>query len=262
MVVRDLPVADHHVMREYSAHGLGEPAADRFVGYRERFPRTRSAGIELLERLVEEVQRRSRAVGLEVGPRPIAFQRVRPLRNLPLEGHGPRKNALGQVDLDARSRCLDVAVHVDQARKRRRPKPSDRAATRIECEMVLAVVPARGHDPAVLVRKVALLGRRLRVHVPGMPAIDRVTERILGDERLLAFPIVVVRVAEEDANPKVDLDEVVGDEFAVDDDARRHEHLATPVGHVLVGEVAVVGVLVRSPASEQDAAFAVMLVPG
>ena len=95
-----------------------------------------------------------------------------------------------------------------------------------------------------------------------MPAIDRVTERILGDERLLAFPIVVVRVAEEDANPKVDLDEVVGDEFAVDDDARRHEHLATPMGHVLVGEVAVVGVLVRSPASEQDAAFAVMLVPG
>jgi hypothetical protein len=52
------------------------------------------------------------------------------------------------------------------------------------------------------------------------------------------------------------------DQLAVDDDARGHEHLATPVGHVLVGEVAVLGILEGAPAAEQRAPQAGLLIAG
>ncbi len=57
-------------------------------------------------------------------------------------------------------------------------------------------------------------------------------------------------MAEQDSNAQIDLHEIVRHELAVDDDARRHEHLAAPVGHVLVGEIAVVGVLERTPTAQ------------
>jgi len=44
-----------------------------------------------------------------------------------------------------------------------------------------------------------------------MVAIDRVAEGIPGDEHLLAFPAVVVGAAQEDPDPEVDLDQIVGD---------------------------------------------------
>jgi hypothetical protein len=52
-----------------------------------------------------------------------------------------------------------------------------------------------------------------------------------------------------DADAEIDRDQIVGDELAVHDDARRHEHLAAPVRHVLVLEVAVIGILVGAPAA-------------
>ena len=43
------------------------------------------------------------------------------------------------------------------------------------------------------------------------------------------------------------------DVVPVDDDARGHEHLAAPVAHVAIAEVAHLGILERAPAVEQDA---------
>ena len=54
----------------------------------------------------------------------------------------------------------------------------------------------------------------------------------------------------------------VGDQLAVDDDAGGDVHLASPVGHVLVGVVALLGIVERSPAAEQHAALADFLVAG
>ena len=62
--------------------------------------------------------------------------------------------------------------------------------------------------------------------------------------------------------PRLIVDQVGGDQLAVDDDARGDEHLAAPVGHVLVLEVAVLRVLERAPAAEQDAPLADLLVAG
>jgi hydrogenase large subunit len=89
-----------------------------------------------------------------------------------------------------------------------------------------------------------------------MPPVDRIPERIVADERLLPFPVVVVRAAEQDADAEVDLDEIGRHELAVDDDAGRDEHLLAPVRHVLVLEVADVRILEGAPAAEQDAALA------
>ena len=126
--------------------------------------------------------------------------------------------------------------------------------------MVFAVEPARRHHPAVLIGEVAFLGRRQRMHVPRVAPVDRIAQRILRNEDLLGFPIVVERMAEQDPDAQIDLHQIVGHQFPVDHDARRNEHLAAPVGHVLVLEVAVIGILEGSPAAEQDAAFAVVLV--
>ena len=84
------------------------------------------------------------------------------------------------------------------------------------------------------------------------------------DEHLVArpLPVVVERVAEQDAHAEVDVDEIVRDELAVDDDARSDEHAPAPVGHVLVLEVAHRGVVQAAPAAEQDAPLADVLVAG
>ncbi len=84
----------------------------------------------------------------------------------------------------------------------------------------------------------------------------------MGDELLLPLPVLVVRAAQQDADAEVDLGEVVGDELAVDDDAGRDEHPPAPVRHVRVGEVAVLGVVERAPAAEQDTPAAHFLVSG
>ena len=76
VVVGDLAAPDHHVVREHAAHRLGEAAADALVGHLERLPRLGAAGADLGERLLDEVQRAGRRVGLEVGARPVALDGV------------------------------------------------------------------------------------------------------------------------------------------------------------------------------------------
>ena len=90
VVVGDLAVPDHHVVRQHAADRLGEAAADALVGHLERLPRLGVAGADLGQRLLDEVQRAGRGVGLEVGAGPVALDRVAPLRDLPLEARpGP-----------------------------------------------------------------------------------------------------------------------------------------------------------------------------
>ena len=85
VVVGDLAVADHHVVREHAAHRLGEAAADALVGHLELLPGLGAPGPDLDQRLLGEVQRAGRGVGLEVGAGPVALDGVAPLRDLPLE---------------------------------------------------------------------------------------------------------------------------------------------------------------------------------
>ena len=54
----------------------------------------------------------------------------------------------------------------------------------------------------------------------------------------LVLPVVVERRAQQDADAEVDVDQVVGDQLAVDDDAGRDVHRLAPLVHVLVGVVA------------------------
>ena len=96
----------------------------------------------------------------------------------------------------------------------------------------------------------------------GWRLVDRVAHRVVGHEHRLVFPVLVVGAAQQDADAQVDLGQVVGDELAVDHDARGHVHLAAPVGHGLVAEVAVLGVVEAAPAAEQDPAPADLLVAG
>src|SRR6516164_5657752 len=152
VVVGDLPTADHHVVRQHPAHRLGEPATVRFVGDAERLPRLGAPGPDLGQRLLGEVQRARRRVGLEVGAGPVALDRVGQRRtvliggHLPLERHlGPADRA-GQVDQHAVAGGLDIA-EVDKPAERRRPEPGNRAAAGVRGQVVGAVEPARGHDP-------------------------------------------------------------------------------------------------------------------
>ncbi len=189
MVVGDLAVADDDVVRQHAAHRLVEAAADGLVRHLELGPGLRAAGVQLLHRLLGEVQGRRRRVGLEVGPGPVALDGVAPLRDLPLELDLRQHRRLGQVDLDAVAGRLDVA-DVHQPRQRRGPEPGDRAAAGVERQVVAGplVEPARRHDPGVLAVEVALLRPRRRRLVPRMPPVDRVAERVGLDEHLARPP--------------------------------------------------------------------------
>ena len=181
--------------------------------------------------------------------------------DLPLERDLGLGHRAGQVDQHAAAGRLDVA-EVDQAAEGGRPQPGDRAAAGVGGQVVLAVEPAGRHDPAVLVVEVPLGRPRDRVLVPRVPAVHRVAQRVAGHEHLLVFPVLVVGAAEQDPDAEVDLDQVVGEQLAVPDHAGGDEHLPAPVGHVVVPEVAVLGVVQAAPADQVGAAAADLLVAG
>ncbi len=85
VVVGDLAVADDDVVRQHAAHRLVEAAADGLVGHLEVGPGPGPAGVQLLHRLLGEVEGAGRGVGLEVGAGPVALDGVAPLGDLPLE---------------------------------------------------------------------------------------------------------------------------------------------------------------------------------
>src|SRR3954465_11051562 len=127
VVVSDLAVPDHQVMRENPAYRLVKAAADRLVRHFELLEGLGLSRPHELEGLLQEVERRSRRVGYEVDPGPISLYGVGPLRDVPLElclGHCTR---LGQADLDAVAGGLDAASErrfdVHQPGERRGPEP-------------------------------------------------------------------------------------------------------------------------------------------
>ena len=158
-----------------------------------RSPRTPSCGPARisLERLVEEVQRHAGRVGDEVDPRAVALDRVRPLRDLPLERRSRACSASSAASIFTLVAGRLHVRRVDLVGERRRPQPRERAAAGVERQVVARalVVPARAHHPGVVAAvEVALLRLRDRRLVPRVALVDRVAERVLVDERLLARP--------------------------------------------------------------------------
>src|SRR4051794_27473554 len=93
------------------------------------------------------------------------------------------------------------------------------------------VEPAWADHPAVVTAvEVASLRTGERRLIPRMALVDRITERIVGDECLLLGPVVVVGAAEQDPHAEVDVDQVGGDELVVHDDAGRYKCRATRLG--------------------------------
>ena len=125
----------------------------------------------------------------------------------------------------------------------------------------MRIQPARAHHPAVAVVEVAFARLGQRRLVPGVADVDRVAQRVVGDERVLVDPVAVEGAAQEDADAEVDVDQVVGQQLAVDDDAGGDVHRLAPLVHRLVAVVAGPRVLERAPAAEQDAPPADLLVP-
>ena len=251
LVVRDLAFANHHVVREHAARGLVEAAADRALGNLEAVPALGPAGLNLLHRPLEVVQRDQRAVRLVVGPGTVTLDRVGLLRHVPLELHLGHVRRARQHHLDRVAGRLRVA-EVDEARLGRAPLARERATAGVAADVRVGplVVDPRGDHPRVLVGEVALLRPRQRDLVPRVVLVDRVAERVVCDERRLVLPAVEVRGAEQDPDHQVDLDEIGRDQLAADRHARRDVALATPLGHVPVVVVDVVRIVERSPVDE------------
>ncbi len=251
-------------MGEHAAHRLVEAAADRLVGHLEVLEDLGVAGADLFQPLLDEVERHAGGVGEEVDPRAVALDRVRPPRDPPVQRRLRRLRRLRQRDVDAVPGRADEG-RLDLVRERGRPQARERAAAGVEREVVAApsVEPARAHHPRVVAAlEVASLRSRQRRLVPRVALVDRVAERVPLDERRLVLPVLVEGAAEQDADPEVDLDEVGGDQLAVDDDPGRDEHLVAPLLHVAVLVVDVPGVVEGAPAAEQDAPPADLLVAG
>ena len=186
-----------------------------------------------------------------VGPRAVALDRVGLLRDLPLEVHLRHEAGLRERHQDRVAGRLQVA-DVDQAGLRGDPLARERAAAGVarDVAVVALVVHARRDDPRVLVGEVARLRLGQRHLVPRVALVDRVAERVVGDERLLVGPVVEVARPEQDPDREVDLDQVGGDQLAVEDQARRDLPGPAPLRHVLVVVAQDVRVVEGAPAHE------------
>src|SRR6201987_3690921 len=86
-----------------------------------------------------------------------------------------------------------------------------------------------------------------------MILIDRISQWIGLDERLRILPVVVVGATQQDADIQVNVDQIICDEFTVHHHARGNKHPPSPSGHVLVGVIANIRVIERTPAREKYA---------
>src|SRR5580700_4003375 len=112
-----------------------EAAANSVLRHSKFVPRLRTPGVEFRQRLLKEVKACASCVHLKVGSRAIAFDRVAPLRNLPLEFNLWKRSRLRQVHLHAAARGLDVA-DIDKTRQSRCPKARDRPSARIHRQVI------------------------------------------------------------------------------------------------------------------------------
>ena len=109
MIIGDLALANDEMVGQNATYRLVEAAADGFVRHLEICPGLGPPGLELRKRLLDEIERRRRRIGLKIRARPIALDRIAPLRNLPLELHLGLQCGLRQINLHAMACCLDVA---------------------------------------------------------------------------------------------------------------------------------------------------------
>ena len=161
------------------------------------------------------------------------------------------------------ARRLDIA-EVDQTGLRRAPLAGERTTARVAAHVRVGalVVDPRRDDPGVLVREVTLLRLRQGHLIPRVVLVDGIAQRVAIDERRLVLPPIEVRRPEQDPDHQVDLDQVGRHQLAVDRDARRDVALATPVGHVAVVVVDVVGVVEAAPVDQVGLPEADHVVPG
>ena len=82
-------------------------------------------------------------------------------------------------------------------------------------------------------------GRGVVDLIPGMPLIHRIPQRIVRHEGLAVLPVIVIRTAQQDTDVQVDIHQIRGHQFAIHHHAGSDEHLPAPLGHVLVGVIAV-----------------------
>src|ERR1700730_17602368 len=121
MVVCDLALADHRVMREHAAYRLVEAATNGLLRNLESGPGSCSTGVQFLQRPLRKTESRRSRINLEVSTGSIALDRVAPLGNLPFELNLGLGRSFGQVHLDALAGGLDV-TDVHNSRECRRPK--------------------------------------------------------------------------------------------------------------------------------------------
>ena len=86
-----------------------------------------------------------------------------------------------------------------------------------------------------------------------MILIDRVPQRIGLNERLGILPVVVIRATQQDADIQVNVHQVIRDEFSVHHHTGGNIHPLSPMGHVLVGVIANIWIIERTPTCEKYA---------
>src|SRR6266568_2672104 len=264
MVVGDLAVLDDHVMREYATHGLVETTADGILRYGEIIPRPGMTCPYFCECLIYTVECNSSRVSLEVGSRTVTLNGIAPLWNLPLKLYLWLCGRLGQANLNAVTRSLDVTSQVYNASQSCYPQTGNGPTTGIQSQIITGalVKPTWGHRPTILAIEVTLLWLGNGGLVPGMAFVNRIAEGVTVNERALVSPVIIEGMAEQDTDAQVDINQTGCYQFTVHDDARGNEHGPSPLVHGAVVVVTHIGVLERAPAADQGTSIADTLIAG
>jgi len=73
MIIRDLAVTNHHVMRQHAAHSFMKAASDSLIGHFEIGPCFSVTGVQFSHRLLSKIKRRRCRVSLEISPGSITL---------------------------------------------------------------------------------------------------------------------------------------------------------------------------------------------
>ncbi len=176
MIVGDLAVANHQVMRQRPAHRLMKTAADADLRHLEFAASLGPSGVHFAQPLLDEIAGCRCGIRLEITSWP---DRARSYCSRPESSTRIRSRAARPSWADGSSRCGRWLGRSPSRPCRPAPSPTAAPAGRRPYRAPgsgrLWIVPTRRHHPGVFALKVALLRAGLGGLIPGMQAIDRIT---------------------------------------------------------------------------------------
>src|SRR4029078_2395964 len=134
-----------------------------------------------------------------IGPCPVSLYSIAPFWHFPNLLHFRHSHRLRQVEFKRRTCCLDVP-DIHQPCFCRNPLPCKRTTPCIAAYMPSGTLikPSRRSYPCILTCKISFLRSRFGGLIPGMVAVNRISQWICRNKHFFFVPIIIIRTSQKD----------------------------------------------------------------